>query len=146
EGWGDRGYAWISANMVAKELRYAYRVHVNGASPGPMPGPSPSPSSGGGKNGCPSGQDRDVVFGKCVTACTSGARPAGGLCPPPMFKPFPSAPAPQPGPKPGPAPAPQPASGGCASGQGKDVMTGKCRPLCPSGRPAIGGLCLPHIR
>ncbi len=134
KGWGEGGYAWISDNMVATQLRYAYRVRV--ADPkNPSPSPSPQP---GGQGGCPSGQAKDMIYGQCVAACPNGQAPAAGLC-------APSIPGMPSGPQP-PAPAPGGNSGGgCASGQTKDLMTGQCVAACPGGKPPIGGLCLPTM-
>jgi len=133
--WGENGYAWISENMVANQLRYAYRVRVANPAGGISP-PGTTPGSGG----CPSGQVKDSVYQQCVPACANGGVPAAGLCIPGLPG-FPGSSPPGPGPQPQP-----PASGGCPQGQAKDVMTGQCAALCAGGLPAIGGMCLPRIQ
>jgi hypothetical protein len=120
ESWGDRGYAWISEDMVRGQLRYAYRVAV-AQGDGPAPG---LPQNAGG---CPQGQLKDVVMGQCAPVCADGGPRAAGVCVPGLPLP------PSPG---GQAPS-------CASGQGADALTGQCVALCSNGQPPIGGLCLP---
>ncbi|AKT37072.1 C1 family peptidase [Chondromyces crocatus] len=156
ERWGERGYGWISESNVQRHLRAAYKVRV--ADPG---SPTPQPDA----SGCPAGQVRDSVLGTCAALCASGSPPAAGVCLPslPGFSPqgipgFPGLPAipglpgvqpaPQPGPQPSPQPGPQPSpqpSASCPQGQAPDLMSGQCLPLCPSGMPAIGGMCIPPI-
>jgi hypothetical protein len=125
--WGDRGYAWISENMVRFQLRYGYRVRV--ARPGSAPGPQPGPQPSAGNDGCGAGQARDVVTGQCAAACGEGSRRAAGVCVPSF----------------GGGPQPPPASSNCPQGQGNDVVTGACVALCPNARPPMGGLCLPQL-
>jgi hypothetical protein len=124
ESWGDRGYAWISEDMVRSQLRYAYRVKVaTGDAP---PG---LPQNAGG---CPEGQLKDVVWAQCAPVCDDGGPRAAGVCVPGLPRP-PAAPAPAPG-------------KACASGQAPDALTGQCAAVCSNGAPQIGGLCLPQVQ
>ena len=127
--WGEGGYGWISEGNVVRHLRSAYKVRVG--DPG---APAPQPNAGG----CPAGQVRDSVLGTCAPVCQSGSPPAAGFCLPtvPGFSP-PALPG-----IPGfPPPPAQPSA--CPQGQAPDLMSGQCMPLCPTGTPAIGGMCLP---
>lgn len=134
--WGEGGYGWISESNVVRHIRAAYKVRIGDPS---APGPAPNAA------GCPSGQVRDSVLGTCAPLCASGSAPAAGVCLPtiPGFTP-PGLPPGLPGPLPLPQPQPQP-QGGCPQGQAPDMMSGQCAPLCPSGTPAIGGMCLPTL-
>lgn len=122
ESWGDRGYAWISEDMVRTQLRYAYRVRV-------ATGDAPPPGVPQNAGGCPQGQLKDVVLGQCAPVCSDGGPRAAGVCVPGMPRPT--------SPTPGKA---------CAGGQGPDALTGQCVPLCSNGQPQIGGLCLPQVQ
>lgn len=144
--WGQGGYAWISDTMIQRYTRSAYKIRISDGS-------SPTPPQQGGADGCPAGQVRDVVVGRCANVCPSGSPPAAGVCLPaiPGF-PLPGQlPGPQPQPQPQqpqqPGQAPQqpqqPANSGCPQGQGVDPMTRQCSNLCPNGYPPIGGMCFP---
>jgi hypothetical protein len=131
--WGDNGYGWISEAMVARFTRAAYHVRIadgGGAPAQPAaPGQPGQPAPGGA---CPAGQTKEPIFGTCVPGAFPGLPGAPG-------QPAPGQPAPG-----QPAPAqPQQPQGGCAQGQGRDVMSGQCTPLCPGGGPTVGGMCLP---
>ncbi|HVY46821.1 MAG TPA: C1 family peptidase [Minicystis sp.] len=133
--WGDHGYGWISEDMVRTQMRGAYKVRVVDAA---MP-KLPIPGGGGGKtapNACSSGQVPDAVTGRCAARCSSGSPPAAGVCLPTI-----------PGlPHMGPTQSQgtqQQTKNPCSSGQAPDLMTGACLPLCATGTPTIGGMCLP---
>ncbi|MCL2824187.1 MAG: C1 family peptidase [Polyangiaceae bacterium] len=125
ESWGDRGYAWISEQMVRNQLKYGYKVRVSGGS-----GPSPNPPN---QSDCPPGQVKDSVLRKCTNPCPSGSPPAAGVCLPKVPVPVPTPTNTQPNSK-------------CPPGQAQDPITGICTALCPGGYPSIGGLCLPVRR
>ncbi len=140
--WGEGGYGWLSEAMVRKHMRSGFKVKVvdtqgPGPTPIPTPPPTPGPNPPPSSNGCPTGQVRDAVLNQCANPCPSGSAPAAGVCLPAI----PGFPAPGPFPNP---PGPAPAQG-CPQGQAPDLMTGQCMGLCPSGNPAIGGLCLPGM-
>ncbi len=141
EGWGDKGYAWMSERMLVMFTDEALLFDAEGAGAG---GELPKPTGGGGTlpipiptgiglplpipapstSACPSGQTKDVVFGQCAKACSGGGAPVAGIC------------------TGGGAPMPAPKIG-CAAGQVPDWITGKCVSQCPSGQPPIEGLCFP---
>ncbi|MBI4957033.1 MAG: C1 family peptidase [Myxococcales bacterium] len=129
--WGEEGYAWISERMVATQLRYAYRVRVQGTPGGE--GPLPQTSA------CGAGQAQDAVTGQCREACPDGGVRAAGVCLPrlPGLPAGPSLPT-----GPGPSPAP-PTS--CPAGQVGDLLTRQCGSPCPGGVPPFGGLCVPGM-
>jgi hypothetical protein len=135
ENWGDRGYAWISEDMVRSQMRGAYKVRVVDAA-------VPTPSLPGQTGGCAGGKVKDSVTGQCADRCSSGSAPAAGVCLPTV----PGLPSFGPG-QPMPSPTqPQQQKSSCAKGQAPDLMTGACMPVCAGGGPTLGGMCLPVQR
>ena len=132
--WGDKGYAWISENMVRTQLRYAYRVRVGNPKGGTPPKPTTPGKTPPAAGGCPKGQMLDVVWRQCMAACPNGGAPAAGLCIPGLQI------QPQ-----TPKPSNPPGGNTCPKGQAPDVLSGSCTNLCPGGLPAIGGLCVPRM-
>jgi hypothetical protein len=136
ENWGERGYGWISEDMVRKHMRMGYKVKIADASAPSLPGQQPSAGA------CPNGQVKDSVLGSCAARCQSGSAPAAGVCLPTVpglpsildpAKPQPQQPQPQ----------PQPNKSACPAGQAPDLMNGQCTNLCPTKTPSMGGMCLP---
>jgi hypothetical protein len=160
--WGQGGYGWISANMVSRWTRSAYKISVDGQGGGGGGG------GGGGTGGCPAGQSMDRVLNQCAATCPSGSAPSAGVCLP-AIPGFPGGGGQQPqnpqnpqqggqqNPFPFPLPGgfpipggggggggqPAPSGGACAAGQVPDGMTGQCSNACPGGSAPIGGMCLP---
>jgi hypothetical protein len=77
ETWGDQGYAWISAAMVAKYLQQAYKVTVED-----LTAPPPRPGQPGAltDDDCPEDQLVDAVTGRCAPICAGDLRQADGKC------------------------------------------------------------------
>lgn len=145
--WGDRGYAWVSEAMLAKNTDQAFVVEAGPSGTTLPPGPAPTsppagiptaiptaiPTSipglplpwGTGSTDCPAGQARDMVFGTCAAACAGGYPAVAGICVPAGSA----------------TPAPSNPSG-CAAGQVRDWLTGQCSAQCPNGLPPAAGLCL----
>ena len=80
--WGDRGYAWVSANMVSLFTQYAYKVKVGagGAAGGGGGGAVAAPPAAVTDDDCDSTQLLDYFTGQCAIICPSGARPTNGKC------------------------------------------------------------------
>jgi hypothetical protein len=74
--WGDKGYAWINARTVDRNLRGGYLIDA-------------VPVGGGGgrrdqpkglKKDCPKGKVPDSVTQECVKICPDGSVPNDGEC------------------------------------------------------------------
>ncbi|HEY4122709.1 MAG TPA: C1 family peptidase, partial [Byssovorax sp.] len=140
ESWGDRGYGWISEDMVRANMRGAYKVKVVDAAGMPslpgLPGVTPpaTPTIPTPKGDCASGQVHDAVSGRCAAPCASGSAPAAGVCLPTV----PGLPSIL-GPLPAPGSPREAPKASCPQGQAPDMMTSSCMPLCSTGTPSIGG-------
>jgi hypothetical protein len=78
DGWGEKGYAWISQAMVEKYLQQAYKVTVEDlASPPAKPGEPTALTD----DDCPEDELVDALTGRCAPICPGDARQAGGKCP-----------------------------------------------------------------
>lgn len=93
ESWGDKGYAWVSANMVRQYMHYAYAVTLDGdAPPAPPPGPNPPPNPNPPPkkdpnkaivltdDDCDADELVDVGTGQCAQICADDSRPFNGQC------------------------------------------------------------------
>ena len=136
--WGDRGYGWISEDMVRSQMRGAYKVRVVDASGVPSI-PVPGNTGGGNTAGCAGGQVDVSVTGRCAARCSSGSPPAAGVCLPTVPG-LPPILGPTQAPQSGPAPQ---SKNPCPNGQAPDLMSGTCNTLCGNGAPTMGGMCIP---
>jgi hypothetical protein len=75
--WGDRGFAWISENMVRQFIKHAYKVVVTDAA---APPPPPNEVTALTDDDCGETQLVDSVTGQCADICADDTRPANGRC------------------------------------------------------------------
>jgi hypothetical protein len=80
--WGDKGYAWVSQNMVSLFTQYAYKVKVGGvagAAPAGAPVVPVTPAAVTDDD-CNANDLLDYFTGQCAVICPNGARPNNGKC------------------------------------------------------------------
>jgi hypothetical protein len=128
EGWGDKGYAWISEKMVRQHLYDAYSIKVeDGAAPPPPPPPPPPPT----KDTCAAGFGRAAPGAICTkickaqsecsagTSCTQANGQSNSVCV-----------------------ADNPLTDdNCADDELVDSITGLCVVMCSNDERPAGGLC-----
>lgn len=69
--WGKGGYAWVSENMVKQQMKFAYRVKLDGENVKPVELTD---------DDCAWDELVDSVSGKCGKICPDDSRPAAGVC------------------------------------------------------------------